>query len=308
MSDAELLAPVTPADAPPPATDTPPADPPAPQTEEQQEAALDKLIDEQAIDLPDGTDKLVPLSAVTTLRSKLSAANKDLAAAKAGSAKASELEAKIAQLNEQLASAQPYVQAYQAAMAQQPAPADAGPTPQEKAALEEIARDYDFYKADGSLDLERAGRHQTRIRKEAEAIAQQQIAPYQQQTTADRSAAFLASAKLTKAPSGQQPDPEILEAVWGRLDPKLTATKEGAIQAWNVALGYSVAMGKAPAAQTPAVKTELPAPLLTEKSGGRDVQGPTLTDDDRRMARQMNMSDKEYAEELGKMPQGWGKR
>ena len=111
-----------------------------------------------------------------------------------------------------------------------------------------------------------AGRHQARIRKEAEAIAQQQIAPIQQQTEASRSAAFLASAKLTKAPNGQQPDPEVLEAVWGRLDPKLTATKEGAIQAWNVALGYSVAMGKAIVAEKPAAKTELPLSATTPRT------------------------------------------
>lgn len=306
-TDAELLAPVT---EPPPAQD-PPADPPPPaepQTAEQEDAALDKLIEEQAIDLPDGTDKLVPLSAVTTARAKLTEARRQLTEAKAGSAKATELESKVAALEQQLNQALPYVQAYQAAL-QQPQEPATGPTPEQKAALEEIAKDYDFYKPDGALDLERAGRHQARIRKEAEAIAQQHIAPIQQQTVADRSAAFLASAKLTKAPTGQQPDAEILETVWSRLDPKLTATKEGAIQAWNVALGYSVAMGKAvTSAKAPAAKTELPPPLLTERAGGRETAGPTLTDEDRKFARQQGLSDKEYAEELAKMPAGWGKR
>lgn len=307
MSEAELLAPVQNPDAPAPVADPPPVAA-APETPEQEDAALDKLIEEQAIDLPDGTDKLVPLSAVTTARAKLTKAREQLAEAKQGSAKASELETKVADLERQLNHALPYVQAYQAALQQPQTPAATGPTPQERAALEEIAKDYDFYKPDGALDLERAGRHQARIRKEAEAIAQQQIAPIQQQTESARSASFLASAKLTKAPSGQQPDPEILETVWSRLDPKLTATKEGAIQAWNVALGYSVAMGKAITAEKPAPKTELPPPLLTERAGGRETPGATLTEDDKRMARQLNISDKEYAEGLSMMPQGWGKR
>jgi hypothetical protein len=299
MSDAELLAPVAPPEAPP--VEAPPAEP---ETPEQEDAALDKLIEEQAIELPDGTDKLVPLSAVTTARAKLTEARKQLAEAKHGSAKASELEGQIAQLREQLNQALPYAQAYQAALQAQPKEPE-GPTAEQKAALEEIARDYDFYQPDGALDLDRAGRHQARIRKEAEAIAQQQIAPLQQQTVTDRSAAFLASAKLTKAPNGQQPDPEILEAVWGRLDPALTGTKAGAIQAWNVALGYSVATGKAVTAQ--AAKAEpLPPPILTERAGGREAAGPSLTEDDKRMARQLNISEKEYAEELATMP--WGRK
>jgi hypothetical protein len=300
MSDAELLAPVAAPDQPPPAQEPPVQA--APETPEQEDAALDKLIEEQAIDLPDGTDKLVPLSAVTTARAKLTKAREQLAEAKQGSAKADELAAKVATLEQQLHQALPYVQAYQAALNAQPQE-PTGPTAEQKAALEEIARDYDFYKPDGALDLDRAGRHQARIRKEAEAIAQQQIAPIQQQTVSDRSAGFLASAKLTKGVGGQQPDPEILESVWSRLDPTVTATKAGAIQAWNIALGYSVALGKSAA---PAPKEPLPPPLLTEKAGGRDMTGPTLTDDDKRMARQLNISDKEYAEELAKMP--WSKR
>lgn len=303
-TDAELLAPVTTND-PPPAEAPPEPVAAEPQTAEQEDAALDKLIEEQAIDLPDGTDKLVPLSAVTTARAKLTKAREQLAEAKQGSARAGELESKVAALEQQLNQALPYVQAYQAAIQAQP---QDPPTqsPEQKAALEEIARDYDFYKPDGALDLDRATRHQARIRKEAEAIAQQQIAPIQQQTVNDRSSAFLASAKLTKAPNGQQPDPEILEAVWGRIDPSVTGTKAGAIQAWNVALGYSVAMGKAVTATTPTPKAPLPPPILTERAGGRDVAGPTLNDADRQMARQLGISDKEYGEELAKMP--WGRK
>jgi hypothetical protein len=47
----------------------------------------------------------------------------------------------------------------------------------------------------------------------------------------------------------------------------------------------------------------LPDPLLTERAGGRDLPGGiTLTDGDRRVARDMGMTDKEYAAEAAKMP------
>lgn len=308
MSDAELLAPVQNPEAPAPVAE--PVTPPEPQTPEQEDAALDKLIEEQAIDLPDGTDKLVPLSAVTTARAKLTKAREQLAEAKQGSAKASELETKVAELSQQLNQALPYVQAYQAALQQPQTPPETGQSPQERAALEEIAKDYDFYKPDGQLDLDRAGRHQARIRKEAEAIAQQHVAPIQEQNILAYSRHYRQSIKETAAPDGSRPDPAIVDAICNSLDPKLFSDPKGALNVWRVAMGDSAAYGKLvkAAALTPGAKTELPPPLLTERAGGRESPGPTLTEDDKRMARQLGVSDKDYAEELAKMPTGWGKR
>lgn len=307
MSDAELLAPVTPQEQ------TPPPEPP---TEEPQAAApvgedadLDKIIEEQAIDIPGDTDKLVPLAAVENARAKLKTVRAELETAKQGTARATELEGQLQQLQQQVNALKPYADAYQAALAAQPPAEPQGPTPEERAELEEIARDNDYYKTDGSLDLERATRQQARILKAAEKIAQQTIAPLQQQSTTERSAGMLHKAKLTALPDGSKPDPQILDWVWGQLDPKLTATREGAQQAFVAAVGYATSLNKlvkgtaAPAAP----KEPLPPPLLTEKSGGRDHTGPTLTEADRRAARDLGLSDKEYAEELATMPQGWGR-
>lgn len=278
-----------------------------PQTPEQIDAALDAQITEQAIDLPDGTDKLVPLSAVTNAREIIKTLRSELATLKPNAERATALESRIAEVQQQLNSALPLAQAYQAAVESQTQTAEpTGPTQAERAELEDIARDYDFYKTDGALDLERATKHQARIRKEATAIAQQQIAPMQAQTVRSQSHAMLASALATKGPNGVQPDPEIVKAVWARLDPSVTATKEGAIQAWNVALGYSVNLGKAVGGPAAKAREPVPAPLITERAGGRDSVAPVLTDSDKKAAREMGMSEKDYAEEVAKMP--WGRR
>lgn len=308
MSDAELLAPVTPQEqAPPP---EPPPEEPQAAAPVSEDADLDKMIAEQAIDIPGDTDKLVPLAAVENARAKLKTVRAELETAKAGSAEAATLKGQIEQLQQQLNAALPLAQAYQAALqAQPPADTPKGPTPEERAELEEIARDNDYYKTDGALDLDRAQRAQARIYKAAEKIAGAAVAPLQQQSIADRSAIMLRNAKLTASPDGFMPDPAIVDALWAQLDPKLTATREGALQVWRVAMGDSAALGKLVKKQAQAAAREpLPPVILTEKSGGKEHSAPTLTDDDRRAARQMGISDKDYAEELAKMPAGWGKR
>lgn len=287
-----------------------PVAPAAPLTPEQEEAALDTLIAEKGIDIPNdaGGEKLVPLAAVTTLRGKLKDARAEADAAKAGTAAADGLKARVAELEAQLADVLPRAKAYDVySQIQQAGPvAPAGPTAEELAELEEIARDEDYYKTDSTLDLDRAKRHRDRIIKAAERIAQQQVAPIQQHSIATQSRAMLASAKLTKAPGGQQPDPEILDLVWSRLDPSVTATREGAIQAWNVAMGYSVTMGKAAGSAAPA-RDPLPVPLVIEKAGGKDTPAPQATAADERAARDLGIPVADYLKEVAAMPKGWGK-
>jgi hypothetical protein len=51
----------------------------------------------------------------------------------------------------------------------------------------------------------------------------------------------------------------------------------------------------------------IPPPLESEKAGGKDVEPVTLRDSDRRTARELGLTDKQYAERLAEMPRGWGK-
>lgn len=308
-TDAELLAPVTPEDQ------TPPPEPPKeeakaePETPASEDADLDKIVAEQSIDLPDGADKLVPLAAVENARAKLKTVRAELEDAKKGSARSTELETQVQQLQQQIAQIQPYAQAYQAALQAQPPETPKGPTPEEAKRLESIAKRFDFYKTDGSLDLGRAQEHLEEVRHEAKAIAKETVAPYQQQTTASASASMLRNAKLTTLSDGSKPAPEVLDYVWGQLDHSVTSTKEGAQQAFAVAVGYAQMLGKMQKGTAQATTKEpVPPPILTEKSGGKISAGPTLTEADKRAAKDLGMTEKQYADELATMPQGWGKR
>lgn len=294
MSEEATIVDGPPVNAPPP--EAPPAEPAAPVDED---AALEAAIDEQAIDIPDG-EKLVPLSAVTSLRGKIKDYKSQLADASTKAGKTAELEAKLAEAQRQIDEATPYVRAYQQLQQQHQPPAE---TAEDTAELNDIATELDLYTPTGDLDIERARRVQSRQMKVAERVAQQHIAPIQQQSVQQASVAMFRSALATKAPSGVTVDPQILKEVWTRLDPSVTATKEGAIQAWNVALGYSVATGKGGMPTPPAAKSEVPEPLYTERAGGRTASATvTLTDGDRRAAKDLGLSEAEYAKEVAKMP------
>jgi hypothetical protein len=296
-SDSELLAPVT--ETPPVAAD---AAPPIVERPVETPAPTDDEPD--VIEIPTG-EKLVQLSALQASREKTKQVRAELEAAKTELGKSAERDARIQALEQQLQQVAPKAQAYDAAveaqsrLPQQPQ----APTPQQTAKLEKIAKSLDFYKSDGTLDTGRAAEHLELVREEAADIARQQIAPYEQRTTSDQSSLMLQRAMITKTPEGAQPDPDVLRNVWSRLDPALTATPQGAAQAWAVALGHSVATGKLPKA-----KEAVPDPLVIEKAGGKDTPGEvSLRDSDKRVARDMGITDKEYAAELAKMPAGWGK-
>jgi hypothetical protein len=258
------------------------------------------------VEIPTG-EKLVPLSALEAVREKAKTLRAELETLKTEAGKSAEKDARIAELTGQLQQVLPLAQAYQAAVQaqQQRPPAPAEPTPAQTAKLETVARQLDFYTADGKLDLTRAQAHLDLLRAEAAEIARQQVEPFQQQTTADKSAFNLQRALITKGEGNVQPDPEILRMVWARLDPSLTARDEGAAQAFAAALGYSAALGRLKGVKA---GEAIPDPLVTERAGGKDMPSEVvLRESDRRTARDLGLTDKEYAAELAKMPAGWGK-
>lgn len=262
-----------------------------------EEAALDQ-IEAQAIDIPDG-DKLVPLSAVTNLRQKL----KD---AKAGSADAADLRVKLQQAEQQLQATAPLAEAFRALQQaqQQPPPAPsvpAGPTAEETAELEAIARDFDFYKADGALDLEKAGRVQARESKRAEAIAQRQMQPLVTNSLQSKALHNLERAKATTHPLTKQgADPKILDQLVSRIaaQPNGLATladPDSMKQLWLNAYALSTFTPQSAAPQAPAALSA--PPLVTERAGGHNPDGPKpLSEREKRAVRDAGMSEKEYME------------
>lgn len=277
----------------PPTPDATPETPPETPPPVDEEAALDQQLEEQAVQIPTG-EKLVPLSAVTTVREKLKTA-------KAEAARAKEVEAELARAKAEAEENRPWIEAAKtiAATQQLRQPQDR-PTvdPQHQARLSDLARTLDLYTADGKLDLEKAQKihdYNTAIARDA---AQRVVAPVHQSTLQQQAALMYERALKTVGTDGSQPDPAILRDVWARLDPGFTATEQGAREAWVAALGRSVAAGKIHRQQPiQSAKGPLPEPLLTEKAGGRDIPNHSpLSDTERRALKEMGMTEKQYLE------------
>lgn len=300
-------------------TELPPQELAAPALNVEDDAAVDAALESSAIDLPDG-DKLVTTSQAGKIagayRGKIKELKAELESAKTTAAEAASLKDQIAQLQAQLQQHAPYVQAYQAMTqaAQQAAPED---DPETVAELQEIARDFDFYKPDGTLDLDKAKRQQARETKRAQRIAQQEVAPIHLQTATDRSTYNLARAKNTVLPSGVKADPAVLDRIWAQLDPKLTATKEGAQQALMVAIGMTVGLQPAPTQATQqttqqtrntqgqftAQQAPLADPVFTEKAGGRAGGGDVpLSKQEQDYIKAAGITEKQYRDSAQSAP------
>ena len=299
--------------APPPADAAPPPTEDAAPLNVEDDAAVDAALAANEIAVPDG-DALVPKSEAGKIahgyREKIRNLKAEVESAKAGSLKAQQLEQQVAQLQAQLQQLTPIAQAYQAALTAQPQTED----PQERAELEEIARDLDFYKADGQLDLDRAKRVQTRENKRAERIAQQAVAPLQNATVQQRSEYNLARAKNTQI-NGVKVDPAILDELWARLPANVTADEQGAKELLISALGRAAlkgAMQPAPEGQTRGAdgtfipREAPPPPIYREKAGGRDTPGdsPALSQQERDFIAHAGMTEAEYLKTAGNMPGG----
>lgn len=270
------------------------------------DAVLDATIEANTVELPSG-EKLAP---VEPQKAAIIALRRELKTAKDGSKRAEALESQLAQLQQQMAALAPEAEAFRALRTQsllQPM-APTGPTPEDTRELEDVARDYDFYKADGSLDTDRANRHLTRVRKEAEKIAQAQVAPLQQQNLHQQMQANVQRALLTKHPKyGDSVDPRVLDAKVRQVlaQPgglEMLANPEAMKELWlNV---YSLS-SLDPSRTTSRGVDAAPVvpPTITERSGGASSDKPiTMSASERKAARNMGLSDGEYLKIAAKMP------
>jgi hypothetical protein len=288
----------------------PAAPPPAAAAEEPTPPAAapiddDAALDAEAIEIPTG-EKLVPLSAVTGLREKLKAEKADKATLSQKAARADELEQQLRDADSLVERARRIVEAEQRQPQAPPQPQ--GPTAAETGELEEIARDFDFYKADGSLDLTKAQRHQTRTRAEAQKIAQQVAQPLVQSQIQQQAAHNIARAKNTVLPSGEKVDAAAFDGLVQRLLQHPNGL-ESLANVENVKQLVIFAAGQKALAKPQAAAPEPPGPaLFTERAGGRQTGSVSLNDGDKRAARDLGMTEAQYAKEVEKMPAGWGGR
>jgi hypothetical protein len=288
----------------------PAAPPPAAAAEEPTPPAAapiddDAALDAEAIEIPTG-EKLVPLSAVTGLREKLKAEKADKATLSQKAARADELEQQLRDADSLVERARRIVEAEQRQPQAPPQPQ--GPTAAETGELEEIARDFDFYKADGSLDLTKAQRHQTRTRAEAQKIAQQVAQPLVQSQIQQQAAHNIARAKNTVLPSGEKVDAAAFDGLVQRLLQHPNGL-ESLANVENVKQLVIFAAGQKALTKPQAAAPEPPGPaLFTERAGGRQTGSVSLNDGDKRAARDLGMTEAQYAKEVEKMPAGWGGR
>jgi hypothetical protein len=278
---------------------------PVPEAERDVEADTLEIPDSSQ---PEGKAKYVPASALAGARAELRTLKADLHAAKEGSAKAERLEQQIAAMQAQIQQLTPYVQAYQAAVQQQQ------PVEEDDSEAVDLARTLDLYKPDGTPDVDKAKKTLALMDKRAKSHAEAQVAPIQQRNTAQASQYNLQRALNTQI-GGVKPDAAILKGLWQRLDPALTADEQQAKHLVIQAIGMTVMQneGKTPTTRTATgqfTKTEdkeIPPPLHTEKAGGKDTPGDTpMSEMEKRMAKEMGLSDKEYLERASQAP--WLKR
>jgi hypothetical protein len=300
----------------------PPETPPEPKPDAplnlDDEAAVEAALEANAIQVPDG-DKLVPSSDVGKVarhyRTELKETRAKLAEAERGSAEAATLRQQIQQLQQQVQQLTPYVQAYQQS-AQQPAQPDERTTISDEQAAT-YAKRYDLYKADGSgnLDLDRGRDIILDMRKiardAAKEEAQAQVAPIHQMTEAQLSRHNFLRAHATQLPNGARPSEAALKEAWDRLPKHLTATVEGAKEAymWAVGRTYAISSPQELAAlhQTTTTqpargqngqflpRTPTPDPVPRETAGGKDVQGQSpLSESEKKFLTATGMSEQDY--------------
>lgn len=259
---------------------------------------------DNAIPTPDG-ERLVPIGALAGARKQAREIRAELANLKPQAERAQALESELAQ-------AQAKVQAYEDLIRQhaaaQPQAQPSAPT-EDEGELREIATTLDFYKTDGTLDLDRARKLSAITEKKAEKIANQrleaEVGPMKATATQSRSNYMLERAIATEV-NGQKADPTVLKTLWQRLDPSVTSTEEGAKWVFMSALGASLASAKPSAATRTATGQFAPKadpPIFTERAGGRDTpEAPKLDPADARLMKELGLDEKDYIATAARRP------
>lgn len=218
-------------------------------------------------------------------------------AVKAERQKAKDLAAKAAradQLAQELAQAQPYVDFLRAnpgvMQPRQEAPPPA-PDPTADPDAIEAARLMDFYKADGSPDVERGARYLALQDRRAQAAAQHAVGPIQRTTAEAQADVNYARVLQIKDAAGNAPSKESVDAAWKLMDKKDLADPQVAAVVSVIALGLD-RMRPLPPAPAPH------APLVTEPSGGAPRGTTTLSPMQQRIAAQRGVSQADFLKQM----------
>lgn len=270
---------------PPPAPDTPAAPPPPPNPDETDP--------EGTIEGSQGV-KFAPLGAVQAERARRKAAEKA----------ATEKDAQIAALKQKadafdeasvyLDQAKPIIETLKSrpdlvALAKNP-PAKqepAGPLSKEEA--EQYAKVLDLYKADGSLDVDRAQTAAKLNASLAQRQAAQAVAPFQQREAAQQSEYNRRTILNLKDANGNAlVDPDALNTVWRTVDAETSANPQVATTLYRLALGLQAEKGMTTR------REPTPEPTLSESVGAGKPGPETLNSVGQAFQRASGLNLKEY--------------
>lgn len=264
------------APVPPPPAEPPPAEPAAPPPPPDPPPDPDEV---GAIEVQGG--KHVPLEALKQVRAELKAAKEQ-------AAQLPQLQQAFAQMQGRVAT----FEQLQSQLQRPPAPSvntDADPD------LIELARSLDFYNADGTPDLRRAGTHNALIVKQAQKIAQAAMQPLHQQNAQSRSNANYQAALQIASPQGVKPQKATIDWMWQNLPAEYTADPRVAQALPALALGIEALQGNGSRLpQQPAAPPN--PPLHTEGVAGAPVRRTGVTDAERSVIDARGMSEKKYLE------------
>ena len=221
-----------------------------------------------------------------------------LAQARADVRQLKEVASKVPAMEQELAQLRGSLQTYQQVQQQlQNARPPAVPqTPQTDPRLVQLARSLDYFKGDGTPDLDRAAAHRELVREEARQMAQEMVGPLQQQTHQTQSQANFHQA-LSMVPENlrEKMRPQ-LQQFWATLPPNYTADPRVAAAMPALALGMDILQGGGSKLQ-PAPPANAHPPVVTESVGGGTRRtGPTLSEAEQLVIRSRGMSDKTYQE------------
>ena len=307
-----------------PAPDPEPAPAPAPAPEPppiaaQVETSPETLEDEDDLEsqvVPDRLtgERMVPLHEVSKLREKARTRREE---AETLSAKVKVLEGEAARVKE-LEDLNKQWQAYYASTLQQtPGPRTAGPDPAvqqqreqheqaRRQRAEKIAKRFDLFKPDGTLDVDRGLEHLGEQEELAREQAAQMVAPLRIETAKSKSHANRAALTAHLQKRGTPVDTALFNQLWTHLTPELTSQQEVAAVAAAAALGWPLLFGtQAPAQVQQAVAAAAPAPVerspvvVTEPVSQRNPGPPRLQGIAARTARSLGLTDKQVEERYG---------
>lgn len=156
----------------------------------------------------------------------------------------------------------------------------------------EMAQLLDFYKPDGSLDVDRGKKALNTLERRATKIADQRVAPIIERTAHEQAQINYQRAAQVKDANGESASQEALQAIFRQMDPRLAADPA-------VAQILTLAAMGADRMRTPrktVVAPPVSAPALSESSGGHPQTRPTMSRFEESVAKERGIAPAKWQE------------